>query len=196
MKAFTVDGAFLQESTYCGLPVVPFEELPRKFPPRSYGMFVAVGIADVNRLRAEKVAAAEARGYRLASYLSSKASVHPDLELQPNSMVMEGSVVQPFVRIGKNSIIWSTTRIGFRTQIGNNCWIVCSLFGESVVVKDFCFVGLGATVAPGLTLGESSVIGAGALVMKDTPDFSVYRGPVGEASAKSSRELWRSSPSE
>lgn len=194
VRAFTVDGEFLAESTRGGLPVVPFEELPSTFPPSDYGMFVAVGIADVNRARAAKVAQAEARGYRLASFLSSKAAVHSDLELQPNTMIMEGAVIQPFVRIGKNSVLWSTTRIGFRTRVGNHCWIVCALFGESVVMKDYGFVGLGATVGPNLTLGESCVVGAAALVLKDTPDRSVYRGPLSEHLEKSSDALWRSTP--
>src|SRR4051794_40387181 len=69
--AFTVDGIYLQESTYKGLPVVPFEEVHLHFPPDGHDLFVAVGIGKVNRRRAAKVAEAEAKGYRLAGFLSS-----------------------------------------------------------------------------------------------------------------------------
>jgi hypothetical protein len=71
--AFTVDGAYLEEPTFKGLPVIPFEELAKTHPPGRVSMFVALGIQKVNHQRAERVAAAQAAGYRLTSFLSSKA---------------------------------------------------------------------------------------------------------------------------
>jgi sugar O-acyltransferase (sialic acid O-acetyltransferase NeuD family) len=189
--AFTVDGAYLRESTVCGLPVVPFEELERRFPPSEVSMFVAVGNQSVNAARAAKVAEAEARGYRLESFLSSRAFVSPDLVVPPNSMVMELAGIQPFVTIGRDTIVWSTTRIGFGTTVGDHCWLVSSVFGESVTVGDGTFVGLNATIAPGVTLGRSNVIGAGAIITRDTGDFEVYRARASEPSKASSRRLWR-----
>ena len=108
-------------------------------------------------------------GYRLASFLSSRADVAADLQLLPNTMVMERAGIQPFVRIGKNSIIWSTTRIGFRTIIGDHCWLVSSLLGESVHVGDYSFVGLGATLAPNVRIGQANIIGAGAVTTLNKP---------------------------
>jgi UDP-3-O-[3-hydroxymyristoyl] glucosamine N-acyltransferase len=138
-------------------------------------MFVAVGHHQMNQQRAAKVAEAQARGYRLASFLSSKADAPPDLALGPNSMVMERATLQPFVTIGPDTIVWSTTRIGFHTRIGAHCWIVCALFGESVTLGDYSFVGLNATVGPSITVGQSNVIGAGALVLKSTGDHEVWK---------------------
>jgi sugar O-acyltransferase (sialic acid O-acetyltransferase NeuD family) len=176
VSAFTVDAPYIKEATFKGLPVVPFEEVERQFPPADYDMFVAVGIRGVNTLRATKVAEAEAKGYRLASFVSSKADVAPDLVVRPNTMIMECAGIQPFVEIGRDTIIWSTTRIGFHTRIGDHCWIVCAIFGESVTVGDFSFVGLSATIAPSVSIGKRNIIGAGALILKDTKDFEVYKG--------------------
>jgi sugar O-acyltransferase (sialic acid O-acetyltransferase NeuD family) len=192
VQAFTVDGAYLREATYCGLPVVPFEELPAAFPPDQYALFVAIGISRVNAARAEKVAEAEARGYRLASFLSSRADVAAGLVLRPNSMVMERAGIQPFVTLGRNTIIWSATRIGFHGRIGDHCWLVGPLLGESVTVGDFSFAGLNATIAPSVSVGRSNIIGAGALVLHDTPDDAVYRGPESARSRVPSHRLWRS----
>ena len=60
-------------------------------------MFVAMGIQKVNQHRAAKAAAAEAKGYTVASFLSPKAKVAPDLVLRPNTFVMEEAFIQPFV---------------------------------------------------------------------------------------------------
>lgn len=191
VAAFTVDGTYLKEPSHRGLPVVAFEDLPRAFPPDRFQVFVAVGIAEVNQLRARKVAAAEAAGYRLASFVSSRAVVHPDLQVRGNTMIMEGSVLQPFVEVGKNCILWSTSRLGFHTRLADDCWVVCAIFGESVRVGAGTFVGLNATVAPGLTIGRQSIIGAGALVMNDTPDYAVLKGAASQVSKVPSTRLWR-----
>ncbi len=115
----------------------------------------------------------------------------PEFTPQSNTMIMERSTLQPFVRVGRNSIIWSTTRIGFHTQIGDHCWVVCALFGESCMVGDNTFVGLNATIAPGLKIGRGNILGAGALITKDTRDFEVYRGQSSVASRAPSTRLGR-----
>jgi sugar O-acyltransferase (sialic acid O-acetyltransferase NeuD family) len=192
VAAFTVDGAYLRETSFRGLPVVAFEEVERDFSPSDCGMFVAVGIGRVNRARAEKVAGAEAKGYPLASFVSSRADVAADLVVRPNTMIMERAGIQPFVEIGRDTIVWSSSRIGFRTRIGDHCWIVGPILGESVAVGDHTFLGLNATIAPSVTIGRSNVIGAGALIVSDTADGQVYRGRASTPSRAPSGRLWRS----
>src|SRR6185503_11397303 len=174
--AFTVDAAYVKEPLFKGLPVVPFETIQAEFPSDECDMFVAMGIQKVNQQRAAKAAAAEAKGYQLASFVSSNANVSKDLVMQPNSFVMDGAAMQPFVEIGRDTIIWGGCRIGFGSKIGNHCWLVAATLGESVVVGDYSFIGLNSTIAPSLTIGAHNVIGAGALILNDTKDFEVYKG--------------------
>ena len=189
VAAFTVDAAYLKEPTFKGLPVVPFEEVEKQFPPAEYGMFVAIGFHKLNRERAAKVAEAEAKGYRLESFVSSRAGIAPDLQVGPNTMIMEHASIHPFVRIGRNTVIWSATRIAFHTRIGDHCWIVSPIFGESITVGDYAFIGLNATIGPGISIGKSNVIGAGALIFKDTKDFEVYKGLASKPSRAPSNRL-------
>ena len=190
VSAFCVDGEHLSEPNFKGTPIVPFEEITKSHPPADYDMFVAIGIHRVNKSRAEAVDRAQCRGYRLASFLSSRADVASDLVLEPNCMVMERAGIQPFVRIGRNSIIWSASRIGFHTQVGEHCWIVSALFGESCVVGDYSFIGLGATIAPTVRVGSANIIGAGALITGDTKDREVYRAKGDEPARATSDQVW------
>jgi sugar O-acyltransferase (sialic acid O-acetyltransferase NeuD family) len=189
--AFTVDAAYLREATFKHLPVIAFEDLAKEFPATECDLFVAMGIQQVNQQRAAKVAAAEAIGYKLASFVSSKAKVSEDLLMRPNSMVMDGAHLQPFVEIGRDTIIWSGCGIGFRSRIGNHCWLVATTLGESVVVGDYSFIGLGSTIAPSRSIGASNVIGAGALILHDTKDFEVYKGHASVPSRVPSTRLRR-----
>jgi sugar O-acyltransferase (sialic acid O-acetyltransferase NeuD family) len=176
VKAFVVDAEFQEADAFMGLPVAAFEEVQTRFPPDDHDMFVAVGLRDVNRQRAAKMREAEAKGYRLASYVSSRAVVPADLAVLPNTWIMETAHVHPYVTLGRHTIVWSRTTIGLKSKVGDDCWISGGLIGESVNVGDRTFVGLGATVASFVSVGKANIIGAGALVLKDTNDFEIYRG--------------------
>ncbi len=47
---------------------------------------------------------------------------------------------------------------------------------KSVKIKYNAWIGAGATICPGVTIGENSVIGAGSVVTKDVPNNTVYAG--------------------
>ena len=93
--------------------------------------------------------------------------------------------------IGKNCILSSSggLRIGKWVGIGGNCYLgggrystertdvpmmKQELYTEGpVVIGDDCWIGAGARVLDGVTIGRGSIIGAGAIVRKDVPEYTV-----------------------
>ncbi|MEO5693083.1 MAG: hypothetical protein ABIQ72_08165 [Usitatibacter sp.] len=175
VAGFTVDGEYLKESTFQGLPVVAYEELRAGADREAVDIFVAIGVAKVNKLRAQKVAAVQADGFRLASFLSSHARVPKDLPVRPNTMIMEQVWIGPNTQIGSNVVIWSGTRMALKVRIGDHAWITSACIGESTVVGDYTFVGLNATLSPFINVGANNLIGAGTLIMRDTRDNEIYK---------------------
>ena len=47
---------------------------------------------------------------------------------------------------------------------------------KPVRLKRNCWIGAGATILPGITVGENAVVGAGAVVTKDVEDNTVVGG--------------------
>jgi len=45
-----------------------------------------------------------------------------------------------------------------------------------IVIEDDAWVGTGVTILPGITVGKMSIIGAGAVVTKDVPPFTIVAG--------------------
>lgn len=45
-----------------------------------------------------------------------------------------------------------------------------------VVIEDDCWVGANAIILAGVRIGTGSIIGAGAVVTKDVPPYSIYTG--------------------
>jgi acetyltransferase-like isoleucine patch superfamily enzyme len=51
-------------------------------------------------------------------------------------------------------------------------------FGE-VCIADGCDIGVGSVILPGVSVGEGSIVGAGSVVTRDVPAFSVVAGNPG-----------------
>ncbi|MCX8134269.1 MAG: acetyltransferase [Roseococcus sp.] len=188
--AFTVDAAYRQAETVMGLPLVPFEELPARFPPDRHDAFVALSYAKVNRLRAEKCAALRALGYRLASYVSSRATVFGDLSVGDNAFILEDNTIQPFVRIGNNVTLWSGNHIGHHSVIEDDVFIASHVVvSGGVRIGQGCFIGVNATLRDHITLGPRCVVGAGALLLADAEAEGVYMGQATERARVPSSRL-------
>lgn len=188
--AFTVDETHFRTAEVFGLPVVPFETVEERYPPETHEMFVAVSFRRVNRDREEKVLAAESKGYALTSHVSPYATVWNGFVPQPNSIIMENNVIQPFVSVGRNVIMWSGNHIGHHTTIEDNCFIAShAVISGSVRVGEGSFVGVNATIRDNINIGKRNVIGAGTLILESTADEAVFIGPATPVSRVPSSRL-------
>lgn len=190
VAGFTVDAKFVNSSECQGLPLVPFEEVEHHFPPRGFDLFVAIGYTALNVTRARRCADATARGYRLATYISSRASTWPDLVIGDNCLIMEGNVIQPFVRVGHNVVMFCSSLVSHHVEIGDNCFIgseatICG----GVRIGANSFIGVNATIREHLNIGSDCIIGAGTLILQDTADGSGYIGNGTADSGIPSRRL-------
>lgn len=177
--AFTVDKEFIKEKELHGLPVVPFDDIEIIYPPDKFKMFVPISYSGVNKLRAEKYYQAKDKGYQLISYISSKATTWPGLDVGDNCFIFENNVIQPFVKIGNNVILWSGNHIGHHTIIKDHCFITSHVvISGHVTVEPYCFFGVNSTIRDNITIAKECVIGAGALITKDTQEKGVYYGPA------------------
>ena len=190
VSGFTVDAAFLSTDKFCGVPVAPFEQVGSAFPPTEYDLFVALSYAQINQLRARKVAEAKGKGYALATYCSSRATVLSAEPVGENCFILENNTVQPFSRIGRNVTLWSGNHIGHHAIIADDCFITSHVvISGGVRVGPKCFIGVNATIRDHVTIGESSVIGAGALIMADVAPYSVLTGAAASLSPVPSHRL-------
>lgn len=173
--AFTVDRAYRQSGEFLGLPLVDFEDLPQRYPPGDFSLFIALSYARMNRARAEKYERARELGYPLPSYVSSRCSYLSDHPPGDNCLILEDNTIQPFVRIGSNVTLWSGNHIGHDSVIEDHCFIT-----SHVVVSGHCrigaysFIGVNATLRNSLTVARETLIGAGAVIMGDTAERGVY----------------------
>lgn len=189
---FTVDAGFVTEPEFRGRPVVAFEQVEERFSPQSHAMFVAVSYTRINALRTAKLAEARAKGYSMASYISSRATVFAGFQAGENCFILEDNTIQPFVSIGENVTLWSGNHIGHHSVLEDNVFLASHVVvSGGVRVGQGSFVGVNVTIRDHVSIGKQCVLGAGALVLENQPDFSVVAPRGTERSAVPSTRLRR-----
>lgn len=98
-----------------------------------------------------------------------------------------GSVVGPSSRIGSGTFLPPQTLVGERVFIGPHV-VMCddkhprvpvagmpSYFAEPPVIEDDAVIGAGAVILPGVRIGHSARVAAGALVTRDVEPFGCVK---------------------
>jgi len=188
--AFTVDAAYIQATTFCDLPVVAFENVAALYPPDQYDFFVALSYSKLNAIRKEKYLAAKALGYRLVSYISSRASVLNQGAIGDNCFIFEDNTIQPFVKLGNNITLWSGNHIGHHSVIKDHTFIASHVVvSGGVEIGEQCFIGVNATLRDHIKIGDKCVLGAGTLLLADAEPEGVYIGTATERAQVPSTRL-------
>jgi sugar O-acyltransferase (sialic acid O-acetyltransferase NeuD family) len=188
--AFAVDEQYIEAPDILGVPVVAAERLPETHPPERFKTFVAIGFSKVNRARAAVYDRLTVEGYECISYVHSSVQRWPETEIGANCFVFEANVVQPFVRLGNDVILWSGNHIGHDSVIGDHCFIASHVVvSGNCTIGERCFIGVNATLRDGIAIADDCVIGAGAIILSDTEPGGVYGAKATEAHSRKSWEL-------
>ncbi|MBA2672455.1 acetyltransferase [Ramlibacter sp.] len=186
VAGFTVDQAYIRDARYEGLPLVAFETLEQTHPPADYRLIIPMGYHRINGLRRARFEQARTRGYDCVSYVSSRASVWPDLRIGDNVLIYEHAIIQPFARIGDNCIIRSGAHISHHCQVHDHAFVAAEVaMGGEGTVGEQAFVGVGAVLRDRIRIAPRSFIGAGAVVVQDTEADGVYVGNPARKANKS-----------
>jgi UDP-2-acetamido-3-amino-2,3-dideoxy-glucuronate N-acetyltransferase len=139
-----------------------------------------------------------------SSYVDDGAQIGSGTKVWHFSHVMPGAVIGERCNLGQNVVVMPGTRIGNNVKIQNNVSIYEGVILEDDVfcgpscvftnvlnprshvsrkseyrrtlVRQGASIGANATVVCGVTLGEYSFIGAGAVVTTDVPAFALMVG--------------------
>lgn len=117
--------------------------------------------------------------------------VLPEAKIGANCNICSHVFIENDVVIGnnvtvKNGVqIWDGITVEDNVFIGPNVTFTNDLFPRSkqypesfgrTIIKKGASIGANATILPGITIGESAMIGAGSVVTKDVPAKTVVLG--------------------
>lgn len=108
--------------------------------------------------------------------------IHPSIDLTMTNLgmglyIQESVVIQAEVEVGDNASIHIGAMVGHESRIGHSAFIAhAASISGSCEIGDGTFVGTNATILPRIRVGKWSIIGAGSVVTRDIPDYSVAVG--------------------
>ena len=131
----------------------------------------------------------------MSEYVGTAGGEGTGSVIEDRCKVGDRTSIQTGVYIPTNTIIGSDVFIGPRACFTNDKHMgrgEINLIGARV--GDHARIGANSTILPGVKIGRDSVIGAGAVVTKDVPDFAIVAGVPARQIGETSHEHRRSSP--
>ena len=190
VAGFCVEAEYINSGEFKELPLIDFENISQVFPPAEFSLFVAISYSGLNSIRKRIYEEGKAKGYKMASYISSKATILNDNCFGDNCFILEDNTIQPYSEIGNNVFIWSGNHIGHHSCIGDHIFISSHVvISGGVVLEDECFIGVNSTIRDHVTIGRQCIIGAGSLILKDAEQKGLYVEKATEVSKIPSTRL-------
>lgn len=110
-------------------------------------------------------------------------AIHPKAILSKYSTVGEGTTIMAGttiscdVNIGKHVIINHNASVDHDCILGDFVHVSpAAILAGDIQVMEGAHIGIGSQIIQGIKIGKWSTIGAGAVVIKDVPDFAVVVG--------------------
>ena len=111
---------------------------------------------------------ARARGYKLISYVSSRATVFPDTESATTASSFEDTAIQPFTAIASSTVLWSCS-VGHYSRVGDHAALVPHVAVAGHCDSDaYIYAGNNSSIHDGIHLAEGTFVGMGAAVTRNT----------------------------
>lgn len=157
-----------------GVKVYKLSELIKEREKNDIEVVVAVGEPSVRELMYHKV---KDEGICLATLIHPGVYIDETTTIGEGVVIAEGVTITANVEIGANTyiqphaVVGHDIRIGKHTVIGSNCQI-----GGGDYIGDRVFMGFLSGTTDHISIGNDSIISAGAIVFKELPEGIIAVG--------------------
>ncbi len=173
VEAFTVNEKYIKEESFCGLPVIPFENIEKMYPPEDYEILLAVGYSHMNDIRKTIFEKCKEKGYNLANYIHSSVS-NNDIEMGEGNIILESCLLYPYAKMGNGNFLWDHILISHDVVVGDfNLFTSYADTSGYVTIGNNCFLAKHCIIKEHVKIADYTLVGANAYVSKDTNEYDV-----------------------
>ena len=175
--AFCVNKNSLSENkSFLGLPIVLFDDIEDQYSTNKYDFFAPMSSEKMNTVREEVYYSIKKKGYRMISYVSSKAVIY-NSEIGDNCFIQAGNVLHPFTKIGNNVMLWSSNLVGHHGEIKDHVTFASHVaMAGNCTIGENSYLGTNSTLRDGIILAKGTLVGLATAITKNTEEWSVYLG--------------------
>lgn len=143
-------------------------------------VFIPIGN---NEVREEMLKKLNEAGFATPNYIHPSANIDSSVKIADKAVyILQSTVVMPLAEIKEGVMISAGTTISHHTTINSGVFISFGVnVGASMEIKNKAYLGIGCTIMTGVkSVGKSSLIGAGAVIIRDVPDGATVVGNPGK----------------
>ncbi len=137
---------------------------------------LVIAIGD-NTARMQKANALQQAGFRFATIIHPRAIISPSAKIGEGTVIFAGAVVNAYATIEDHCIINTNATIEHDCHLATGVHVSPNAaLGGGTKIGKLSWVGIGASIKNAMTIGESTIIGAGAAVIKNIPSHCTAVG--------------------
>lgn len=107
--------------------------------------------------------------------IQKNATIGARCKISSHSFICEGVTIEDEVFVG-HGVMFTNDRYPRAVNEDGSLQTEADWEVSNTLVKRRASIGSNATIISGLIIGESSLVGAGAVVTRDVPDFAIVAG--------------------
>lgn len=154
-----------------------YEDLfSKKFKDKITDVYCPIG---ENQTRQNYLKTLKNEGYNTPSFIHPSVIMAPDVSIGQEAVYMlQGNYIMPFTTIGNYFMMNMGCTIGHHVTIDEGVFISSGArIGASIHIKNDAYFGTGCIIKTGVeSIGKSTIIGAGSVVLKNVDDYTVVAG--------------------
>ena len=146
---------------------------------KNVNVFVPIGN---NKIRCNLLQKVRKHGFKTPNFIHHTINIDSSVKIGNEAVyIVQGAIIMPLTIIENDVMISSGTIISHHTYIKQGVFISFGVnVGASIILEKCVYIGIGATIMTGVkTVGENSLIGAGAVIIHDVPDGATVVGNPG-----------------
>ena len=181
LVAFTKEQNYVRENEIkFNLPVVNFNILETIYNPDEYYLFAPFGATNLNKFREKIYNKGKEKGFSFITYISPDAKIYTE-NIGENCFILENNVIQPYVSIGNNCILWSGNHIGHHSVIEDHVFITSHVvISGNCLIKKYSYLGVNSSLKDSIIINNSTIVGMSSCITKNTESYGVYMGIPGK----------------
>ncbi|WP_418603861.1 acetyltransferase [Hwangdonia sp.] len=141
---------------------------------------IAIGDNWARKKNHEKITTIDP-GFEFISAIHPNAVIGKNVNIGKGTVILAGVIINSDATVGEFCIINTKASLGHDSEIkkysslGPNATV-----GGHVSIKTCTYIAMSATIIQSIKIGKHSIVGSGALIVRDVPDFSMVYGVPGK----------------
>jgi sugar O-acyltransferase (sialic acid O-acetyltransferase NeuD family) len=114
---------------------------------------------------------------RYTTYIAASACIGRTSDVGPGCILLDGVVVTADARLAAHVVVMPNCVITHDNRIDDFSTLAAGVsLGGRVRIRRSAYIGMNASVRPGVTVGECATVGMGSVVLHDVPGGQTWAG--------------------